>query len=242
MHHNIQLHQTIVHAVLQHFEDQSFFLKATKCHFEQTCINYLGIVVEDGKITLNPVKQWGLLEWPIEQSTITGVCSTLGVFGYHRPFIPGFAKVAHLLTDLLKKNAKFTWGDAQRNTVTMLIKLVEQDMALNQPDHEWPFKLEVNVSQFAISAILFQCTLDGLPYPISYYSHTLSSMERGYNVHDWELLSSSDSNTGNTSCWEQNTQSKYIQTTRTYSTTKAHVTLIVESPITSPSSWNSSSN
>jgi Reverse transcriptase (RNA-dependent DNA polymerase) len=105
---DIQLHRTIVHTVLQRFEDQSFFLKAAKCHFEQTKVNYLGIVVEDGKITLDPVKQHGLLEWPIEQSTITGVRSTLGVFGYHRPFIPGFAEVARPLTDLLKKNAKFT--------------------------------------------------------------------------------------------------------------------------------------
>ena len=109
---DIQLHWTIVHTVLQHFEDQSFFLKATKCHFEQTHVNYLGIVIEDGTITLDPIKQCGLLKWPTEQSTITGVRSTLGMFGYHRPFIPGFAKVTRPLTDLLKKNAKFTWGDA----------------------------------------------------------------------------------------------------------------------------------
>ena len=128
---DIQLHWTIVHAVLQHFEDQSFFLKVAKCHFEQTCVNYLGIVVEDGKITLDPIKQCGLLEWPTEQSTITGVRSTLGVFGYHRPFIPGFTEVTQPLTDLLKKSAKFTWGDVQRNAVSTLIKLVEQDMALN---------------------------------------------------------------------------------------------------------------
>ena len=82
-HQDIQLHRTIIHAVLQRFKDQSFFLKAAKCHFKQTKVNYLGIVVEDGKITLDPVKQRGLLEWPIEQSTITGVRSTLGVFGYH---------------------------------------------------------------------------------------------------------------------------------------------------------------
>ena len=128
---DIQLHRTIVHAVLQRFEDQSFFLKAAKCNFEQTKVNYLSIVVEDGKITLDPVKQQGLLEWPTEQSTITGVRSTLEVFGYHRLFIPSFAEVARPLTDLLKKNAKFTWGDVQRNAVSTLIKLVEQDMALN---------------------------------------------------------------------------------------------------------------
>jgi hypothetical protein len=55
----------------------------------------------------------------------------LGVFGYHHPFIPGFAEVVKPLTDLLKKDAKFIWGDNQRNAVKTLIKLVKQDMALN---------------------------------------------------------------------------------------------------------------
>ena len=151
---DIQLYQTITHAVLQQFEDQSFFLKATKCHFEKTHVNYLGIVVENGKITLDLVKQWGLLEWPIKQSTVSGICSMLGVFRYHCPFIPSFAEVARPLTDLLKKNVKFTWEDPQQNTVKTLIKL-KQDMALNWPDHDWPFELEVNVSQFTIGAILF---------------------------------------------------------------------------------------
>ena len=96
--------------------------------------------------------------------------------------------MARPLTDLLKKNAKFTWEDAQRNAVSNLIKLVEQDMALNRPDHDRPFELEVDDSQFAIGAILFQRTPDGLPHPISYYSHALSAAERGYDVHDRELL------------------------------------------------------
>jgi RNase H-like domain found in reverse transcriptase len=90
--------------------------------------------------------------------------------------------------DLLKKNTKFTWGDAQRNAVSVLIKLVEQDMALNRPDHDRPFELKVNTLQFAIGAILFQCTPDRLPHPISYYSHALSTAECGYDVHNCELL------------------------------------------------------
>jgi Reverse transcriptase (RNA-dependent DNA polymerase) len=70
---DLDLHRTIVHQVLQRFEDESFFLKAAKCHFEQPRVHYLGIVVEDGKISLDPTKRQGLLEWPTEQSTVSGV-------------------------------------------------------------------------------------------------------------------------------------------------------------------------
>jgi RNase H-like domain found in reverse transcriptase len=160
---DLALHRTIVHKVLQRFEDESFFLKAAKCHFEQPRIHYLGIMVEDSKISLDPTKQQGLLEWPLEQSTVSGVHSTLGVFGYHRPFIPGFAEITRPLTDLLKKDTPFVWGDPQRQVVGRLISLVERDISLNRPDYDHPFEVEVDASQFALSAILFQRTPTGLP-------------------------------------------------------------------------------
>jgi hypothetical protein len=110
---NLTLYRTIVHKVLQRFEDESFFLKVAKCHFEQPHVNYLEIVVENSKIHLDPTKQHGLLEWPTEQSSVSGVRSMLGVFGYYRPFIPGFTEMARPLTDLLKKNTPFKWGDEE---------------------------------------------------------------------------------------------------------------------------------
>ena len=36
--------------------------------------------------------------------------------------------------------------------------------------------------------MLFQRTPDRLPHPISYYSHALSAVERGYDIQDRELL------------------------------------------------------
>jgi RNase H-like domain found in reverse transcriptase len=61
-------------------------------------------------------------------------------------------------------------------------------MVLNWPDYKQLFELEVDASQFTIGAILFQRTPDRLPHPISYYSHALTAAERGYDVHDRELL------------------------------------------------------
>jgi Reverse transcriptase (RNA-dependent DNA polymerase) len=89
---NLTLHQEITHKVLDRFESASFFLKVAKCHFKKTQINYLGIVVENGHILLDPTKRTGLLDWPTEQTNVSGVRSTLGVFGYHR--LPSFAEIA----------------------------------------------------------------------------------------------------------------------------------------------------
>jgi Reverse transcriptase (RNA-dependent DNA polymerase) len=91
---DLPLHRRIVHEVLDLLEKESFFLKPSKCKFEQKSINYLGIVVRDRKVRIDPTKQNGLAAWPQTLSLVKQVHSTLGVLGYQRPFIPGFAHLA----------------------------------------------------------------------------------------------------------------------------------------------------
>jgi hypothetical protein len=51
-----------------------------------------------------------------------------------------------------------------------------------------PFELEVDVSGYAMGAVLLQKKEDGKKHPIVYYSKTLSAAERNYDVYDLELL------------------------------------------------------
>jgi Reverse transcriptase (RNA-dependent DNA polymerase) len=57
---DLPLHRHIVHDVLDLLEAESFFLKPSKCKFEHTFIDYLGIVVSNGAISINPIKRDGL--------------------------------------------------------------------------------------------------------------------------------------------------------------------------------------
>jgi Reverse transcriptase (RNA-dependent DNA polymerase) len=81
------LHQQIVHEVLDLLEEESFFLKPMKCKFEQQSIDYLGIVMTKGTVCIDPTKQDGLAVWPHRLTSVKQVRSTLGVLGYQRPFI-----------------------------------------------------------------------------------------------------------------------------------------------------------
>jgi hypothetical protein len=51
-----------------------------------------------------------------------------------------------------------------------------------------PFKLEVDASGFAMGAVLLQKKADNKKHPIAYYSKTLSTVERNYDMYDLELL------------------------------------------------------
>ena len=114
---DIELHRRIIHEVLDLLAEESLFCKLSKCHFEQTSITYLGIVVEAGTIRIDPTKLNGLLAWPRKLKTVKQVRSTLGVFGYHRMFIPRYANIVHLINNLLKQDVPFEWTNV--HTVAM---------------------------------------------------------------------------------------------------------------------------
>ena len=50
--------------VLTHLRDNDLFLKPTKCKFNQTKVEYLGLVLEEGRISMDPGKLKGIRDWP----------------------------------------------------------------------------------------------------------------------------------------------------------------------------------
>ncbi len=82
--------------------------------------------------------------------------STLGILGYQRPFILGFAHIARPLTNLLKKGTSFLWTSTHTQAIERLINITLNDLVLYQPDPFKQFTLEVDASAFATGAILYQ--------------------------------------------------------------------------------------
>jgi len=181
-------HQQIVHEVLDLLEEESYFLKPSKCVFEQPQIEYLGIIVNGDHIKIDPVKADGLRDWPRDLKTLKEVRSALGVLGYQRPFIPNFANIAQPLTQLLKKGTLFQWTPECREALDKLISIVLTDPALQQPDMTKPFQLEVDASAFATGTILSQRDDRGKSHAIGFHSKTFTEAERNYDIHDRELL------------------------------------------------------
>ena len=58
---------------------------------------------------------------------------------------------------------------------------------LVHPDPEKPFELEVDASDYATGAILFQRINKGKARPIGYHSKTFSDTEQRYDIYDKEL-------------------------------------------------------
>jgi hypothetical protein len=81
----------------------------------------------------------------------------LGVLGYQCLFIPGFTLIAKPITQLLQKDCPFLWTKECTEALTELIRQVTMEPVLTHLDPNKPFKLEVDTSNYATGAILFQC-------------------------------------------------------------------------------------
>ena len=68
-----KLHQQICHEILDLMEEKLYFLKLSKCHFEQPKMDILGWLAEDGQIKIDPAKVAGIAEWPRELTTVKEV-------------------------------------------------------------------------------------------------------------------------------------------------------------------------
>lgn len=108
--HTEEEHAEHLRMVLQMLRDHQLYAKYGKCGFWLREVQFLGHIVFNRGIAVDPstvstVREWGQPTIPIE------IHSFLGLAGYYRRFIKGFSKIAGPLTNLTWKGVPFVWSD-----------------------------------------------------------------------------------------------------------------------------------
>ena len=85
---------------------ECFYAKRSKCAFGKRSVKYLGHVVENGSVCVDPGKAEGVCSWPRPTCT-KDVQQFLGLANYYNKFIRGFAEIASPLSDLLSPKAEW---------------------------------------------------------------------------------------------------------------------------------------
>jgi hypothetical protein len=152
----LDLHREITTKFFDILRQHHLFLKPSKCTFEAPEIDFLGLRLTRSRITITLDKINTITEWPRTPQNLKDLRKVLGVLGYQRPFIPNFAPLARPLTALLKKNAEFVWTPDCAHALDILIKVVASHPVLVAPNQDCQFELEVDASQYALGAILWQ--------------------------------------------------------------------------------------
>ncbi|GJY24151.1 hypothetical protein Tco_0397809 [Tanacetum coccineum] len=92
--------------MLELLEREKLFRKFLKCEFWLQEVHFLGHVVNNEGIHVDPSKIEAVKNWK-PPKTPTEIRSFLGLAGYYRRFIANFSKIAKPLTLLTQKNQKF---------------------------------------------------------------------------------------------------------------------------------------
>jgi reverse transcriptase-like protein len=174
-----------VDRVLQKIQDHDLFLKAKKCSFYKKQVEYLGVIIGQGKVEMDPVKVEGIAKWPVP-TTVKDVRSFLGFCNFYRSFIANFSTVTRPLNDLTKKQRQWSWTDDEQASFDTLKDLCCSYPMLRSPDWTKPFHMDTNASDFALDVVISQ-EFDGEKHPIAFHSRTLLPAERNYDVHDKEM-------------------------------------------------------
>ena len=72
--------------VLAQWQENDLFLKTTKCEFNKTRVEYLGMVIEEGKISMDSGKLRGIRDWP-SPTTVKETREFLDFGNFYRQFI-----------------------------------------------------------------------------------------------------------------------------------------------------------
>jgi hypothetical protein len=105
--------------VLQKLRDNQLYAKYNKCEFWIDDVPFLGHIISNGGISVDPAKVKEIVAWSIP-TTVTEVQSFLGLVGYYRRFIEGFPKVAKPMTSLLEKRREFKWNENCQDSFNQL--------------------------------------------------------------------------------------------------------------------------
>jgi hypothetical protein len=178
---NEEDHAEHLRIVLTRLREHQLYAKFSKCKFWLREVPFLGHVLFDGGIMVDPAKVQEVLNWKAPIS-VHEIRSFLGLASYYRRFIPDFSKIAKTMTRLLQKDTRFVWTPECDATFHKLRTLLTSAPVLAQPDIEKPFDVYYDASGIGLGGVLMQ---EGRV--IAYTSRPLRKHEVNYPTHDLEL-------------------------------------------------------
>jgi len=92
-------HERVVQKVLEILTEHKLFLCPEKCEFHWKQIEYLGLVISENKIAMDPIKVARVCEWPVPENR-TDVQAFIGFVNFYHRFIQDFSTIARPLFDL----------------------------------------------------------------------------------------------------------------------------------------------
>lgn len=180
-------HERHIRAVLQALREHQLYAKPSKCEFFKTEVKYLGFIISDEGIKMDPAKIRTIVDWK-PPADVTDVKSFTGFAGFYRRWIKDFSRILAPITALERKDVPFHWTPACQQAFERLKKAFTSEPVLKHFDWDKPAVLETDASDYVCAGVLSQHDDDGILHPIAFFSKKMTPAECNYEIYDKELL------------------------------------------------------
>ena len=179
-------HLARIRQVFEGLRHANLKLGANKCTFAAKEVNYLGHRVTKEGLLPDSSLLAAIREIP-PPKTATEVRSFLGLAGYYRRYVKGFAAIAAPLHALTRKDAVFHWCEDCQAAFDRLKTLLTTSPITTFPDFSQAFCLYTDASTAGLGAILAQVR-DGKERIICCASRALNQAKKSYPATKLECL------------------------------------------------------
>ncbi|KAE9025546.1 hypothetical protein PR002_g11160 [Phytophthora rubi] len=186
--------KTAVEAHLDHLREvrigmreNRLYANINKCIFGAEEIPFLGCFLGKFGVRADPKKVCAIAQWPVPVSQ-KDLRKWLGLANYLHKYSANYAEMARPLTNLLKKDAVWSWTSEAQQAFEAIKSSLQSAPILALPDEDRPFSVVCDASDFAIGCALLQVDADGRERVVSFQSRQLKAAEKNYPVHDKELF------------------------------------------------------
>lgn len=177
----LETHVIHLHQVFQVLQKLQLYAKRSKCSFAVNQIEYLGHIISDKGVSIDPTKIESMVKWPVPSSH-TELRGFLCLTGYYRKFVMGYGMLAKPLTSLLQQK-QFTWSSLAQTSFDALKAAMVSTPVLGLPDFGETFVIETDACDSGIGAVLSQ-----RGHPIAFYNKALGVANSKLSTYEKEFL------------------------------------------------------
>ena len=182
-----QEHLKLIKAVYDEIRNHRFTLRADKCQMGFNKLDFLGYCISSNQIQPSPENVEKIVNFPAPNSK-KKLQSFLGLVNFSRRFVKQLATITKPLTSMMSDTEDFVWKETHQNAFEKVKYLLASYPILAIPDWNKPFHIELDASEVATGAILYQIDDSGDKRPIYYHSRTLSKTESRWSPTERELF------------------------------------------------------
>ncbi|RYA46877.1 reverse transcriptase domain-containing protein [Enterobacter cloacae complex sp. GF14B] len=170
-------HKQHLQVIFQVLRENKLYVNRKKSEFFLQEIQYLGHIISQDGIQMDPSKLEVIKGWP-KPRNLHELRSFIGMCAYYRRFIEKFSQIAGPLHDLTKKNVKYSWTAKEKNAFDKLKEKLTSQPVLMLPDLSKPFEVQCDACGDCLGAVLLQ---EG--HAIAYESRRLNTDERVLGIY-----------------------------------------------------------